>query len=89
MRPATKSAPDHLTVFREFLAHLGRVQHKAPAKRAARPTSSKAPKPARRKPGGGGRLSGLFLRHCEERSDEAIQPMPAAHSDWIASLRSQ
>jgi len=29
---------------------------------------------------------GLFLRdrHCEERSDEAIQ---AAPQDWIASLR--
>jgi hypothetical protein len=50
MRPATKSAPDHLTVFREFLAHLGRVQHKAPAKRAARTAPPKAPKPARRKP---------------------------------------
>jgi hypothetical protein len=50
MRPEAKSAPDHLTVFREFLAHLGRVQHKAPAKRAARPAPPKAPKPARRKP---------------------------------------
>jgi hypothetical protein len=37
-------------------------------------------------------------RHCEERSDEAIQlraqrakktAEPAALSDWIASLRSQ
>jgi hypothetical protein len=38
-------------------------------------------------------------RHCEERSDEAIQTLrpivfsmirsPAAHEDWIASLRSQ
>jgi hypothetical protein len=50
MRPDVKSAPDHLTVFREFLAHLGRVQHKAPVKRAARPAPPKAPKPSRRKP---------------------------------------
>jgi hypothetical protein len=34
----TKSAPNHLTVFREFLAHLDRIQHKAPVK----PTPSKA-----------------------------------------------
>lgn len=46
IRPERKSAPDHLTVFREFLAHLDRIQHKAPAK-----SSSKAarPKPLRRK----------------------------------------
>jgi hypothetical protein len=28
-------------------------------------------------------------RHCEERSDEAIQIGFAASTDWIASLRSQ
>jgi hypothetical protein len=28
----TKSASDHLTVFREFLAHLDRIQRKAPAR---------------------------------------------------------
>ncbi|MGY4484753.1 putative kinase [Bradyrhizobium sp. LM3.2] len=29
-----------------------------------------------------------LLRHCEERSDEAIQPF-SAEAFWIASLRSQ
>jgi len=29
----------------------------------------------------------MFFRHCEERSDEAIQMFAIA--DWIASLRSQ
>jgi hypothetical protein len=43
IQPEKKSSPDHLTVFREFLAHLDRIQHKAPA----RPMSSK---PARSKP---------------------------------------
>ena len=43
MQPERKAAPDHLTVFREFLAHLGKIQHKAPAKR-------ETPKPARAKP---------------------------------------
>lgn len=42
IRPERKSAPDHLTVFREFLAHLDKIQHKAPV----RPAS---PKPARAK----------------------------------------
>lgn len=36
IRGSTKSSPDHLTVFREFLAHLDKVQPKAPATRAAR-----------------------------------------------------
>jgi hypothetical protein len=44
IRPERKSAPDHLTVFREFLAHLDRIQHKAPVK-------SVTSKPARTKPG--------------------------------------
>lgn len=43
IRPERKSAPDHLTVFREFLAHLDKIQHKAPVKAAP-------PKPARSKP---------------------------------------
>jgi hypothetical protein len=30
-RHETKSVPDHLVVFREFLAHLERLQRKAPA----------------------------------------------------------
>jgi hypothetical protein len=47
IQPERKSAPDHLTVFREFLAHLNKIQHKAPT----RPASSKPArtKPARRK----------------------------------------
>lgn len=47
IRPERKSAPDHLTVFREFLAHLDKIQHKAPT----RPALSKLPRarPARRK----------------------------------------
>jgi hypothetical protein len=39
----TKSASDHLTVFREFLAHLDRIQRKAP------PRSPRAKSPARRR----------------------------------------
>lgn len=38
----TKSASDHLTVFREFLAHLDRIQRNAPAR-------SPRPKPAARR----------------------------------------
>lgn len=41
----TKAKPAHLTVFREFLAHLEKIQHKAP-RASARP----ATKPAKRKP---------------------------------------
>jgi hypothetical protein len=45
--PERKSAPDHLTVFREFLARLDKIQHKAPTRSASsKPTRSK---PARRK----------------------------------------
>lgn len=52
IRPERKSTPSHLTVFREFLAHLDRIQHKAPAKRAAkparaRPVKRKSPKRAK------------------------------------------
>lgn len=43
IQPEKKSSPDHLTVFREFLAHLDRIQNKA----TTRPASSK---PARSKP---------------------------------------
>ncbi len=46
IQPERKSAPDHLTVFREFLAHLDRIQHKAPTRPASKPARSK---PARRK----------------------------------------
>ncbi len=34
IRPETKAAKDHLTVFREFLAHLDALQHQAPNARA-------------------------------------------------------
>lgn len=46
IQPEKKSSPDHLTVFREFLAHLDRIQHKAPVKPAAKPARTR---PARRK----------------------------------------
>ncbi len=46
--PETKTqanaAPDHVTVFREFLAHLERIQRKAPVKAPRRKP------PARRRP---------------------------------------
>ena len=41
----TKSSRDHLTVFREFLAHLDRVQRKPPAARAPRAKSQTRRKP--------------------------------------------
>jgi hypothetical protein len=49
IRPATesfetKSVPTHLAVFREFLAHLERLQRKAPMRSARRKG------PVRRKP---------------------------------------
>jgi hypothetical protein len=31
----------------------------------------------------------FFYRHCEERSDEAIQLPLGGQKSWIASLRSQ
>ncbi len=31
IRPETKAAKDHLTVFREFLAHLDALQRQAPS----------------------------------------------------------
>ncbi|GAA3855346.1 hypothetical protein AFIC_002084 [[Pseudomonas] carboxydohydrogena] len=40
----TKAKPAHLTVFREFLAHLEKIQHKAPRARAR-----VVAKPAKRK----------------------------------------
>ena len=43
----TKSASDHLTVFREFLAHLDKIQRKAPA-RSPRPKPVSRRKAARR-----------------------------------------
>jgi hypothetical protein len=46
IQPERKSAPDHLTVFREFLAHLNKIQHKAPVKPSSKPARAK---PARRK----------------------------------------
>lgn len=44
----TKSSRDHLTVFREFLAHLDRVQRKTPAVRAPRAKSQTRRKPVKR-----------------------------------------
>jgi len=41
----TKAKPVHLTVFREFLAHLEKIQQKAP-----RAPVRAVTKPARRKP---------------------------------------
>ena len=47
IQPEQKSTPDHLTVFREFLAHLGRIQSRAPVRPASlKPARSKS---ARRK----------------------------------------
>jgi hypothetical protein len=46
IQPEKKSSPDHLTVFREFLAHLDKIQHKAPVKPVAK---SPRTKPTRRK----------------------------------------
>ena len=40
----TKSKPAHLTVFREFLSHLEKIQHKAPT------TVVRQRKPVKRKP---------------------------------------
>lgn len=34
IRPETKAATDHLTVFREFLAHLDHLQRQAPGANA-------------------------------------------------------
>lgn len=34
IRPETKAAKDHLTVFREFLAHLDALQRQAPSAHA-------------------------------------------------------
>jgi hypothetical protein len=44
----TKSARDHLTVFREFLAHLDQIQRKSPAARVPRPKPSARRKPSKR-----------------------------------------
>ncbi len=37
----TKTKTEHLTVFREFLAHLEKVQRKAPVRAAAKPARAK------------------------------------------------
>jgi len=43
IQPERKASPDHLTVFREFLAHLDRIQHKAPVKSvSAKPSRNKS-----------------------------------------------
>ncbi len=39
----TKAKPEHLTVFREFLAHLEKIQHKAPVRApGAKPARAKS-----------------------------------------------
>jgi hypothetical protein len=44
IRPETKSGKDHLSVFREFLAHLDHLQRKAPAaKPPAKPAVRRMP----------------------------------------------
>ena len=45
----TKSSRDHLTLFREFLAHLDRVQRKPPAARAPRAKTRRKPVKRNRK----------------------------------------
>lgn len=49
IRTETKSARNHHSVFREFLAHLDEVQRKAPPRppRAKAPVRRKRSKPAR------------------------------------------
>ncbi|MBS0530236.1 MAG: hypothetical protein JSS22_12710 [Proteobacteria bacterium] len=44
----TKSARDHLTVFREFLAHLDQIQRKSPAAKSPRAKSPVRRKASRR-----------------------------------------
>lgn len=43
MQPQTKSTPDHLSVFREFLAHLDQLQRQA--SQAGAPLRRKAARP--------------------------------------------
>ncbi|MGM4997415.1 hypothetical protein AB8A05_01590 [Tardiphaga sp. 538_B7_N1_4] len=47
IRPETKSGKDHLSVFREFLAHLDQLQRKAIASRPRLKPAARR-KPARR-----------------------------------------
>jgi hypothetical protein len=46
IRPETKSAPDHLDVFREFLAQLDALQRQAATR--VRPTPAPRRKPVKR-----------------------------------------
>lgn len=41
MRGETKARPDHLTVFREFLSHLERINRRAKRTRTAKRNSGK------------------------------------------------
>jgi hypothetical protein len=45
----SEAKPDHLTVFREFLAHLDAIQRKAQAGPKAAPPAKRRARPARRK----------------------------------------
>lgn len=47
LQPDTKARGDHLSVFREFLAHLATIRHKAPAKRPQQPRPSARRRPAK------------------------------------------
>ncbi|MBX9710074.1 MAG: hypothetical protein K2X60_03495 [Xanthobacteraceae bacterium] len=41
----TKAKTEHLTVFREFLAHLEKIQHKAPVRLlTAKPARARSPR---------------------------------------------
>jgi len=44
IRPEVKAAPDHLSVFREFLAHLGQLQQAPGPARAPKPRRRRGPK---------------------------------------------
>lgn len=44
IRPEVKAAPDHLSVFREFLAHLGQLQQAPSPERAPKPPRRRGPK---------------------------------------------
>lgn len=44
MRGETKTKPDHLAVFREFLGHLERLNRKAKRARSAKPPAKRRKK---------------------------------------------
>ncbi len=48
LRGETKSEKNHLSVFREFLAHLDQLQRKAPSSKPSRVKAAVRSKPAKR-----------------------------------------